>query len=600
MTATPFFVDCFLVGYFYSRTGYVGLETFGVWLTLLVLAGVGTLFAQRGLRQSTEPLQSYLSGANPEAGDLTPVTLDEMGELTSTLSEVVKQKEAALSELQEVQRNAKLGTWKLSGNGVMQLSKEASHILGFQRPFEAQDLDAVTSRLDPEDAEKVRQMIAGEPNAQRPFQITLSVAPNGAEPMTILFSGVPSQDRFNRDVLWSGFLQDVSESVAKERQLLAAQRLESVGKLSGGAAHDFNNLLAVILGNMELLRDGETDVERLGMIDDAIQATQRGSELTRAMLSFARQSDLQVKEIDLNDTVRRMKNWLSRTIPASVEAETSLLAGLWSIRLDPALTENAILNLVLNARDAMPDGGRLTIETANVRIDRDYLQSRQENMETGRYVMLAISDTGAGIPKENLERVFEPFFSTKPLGEGSGMGLSMVEGFMRQSGGTIRVYSEADTGTTIKLYFKAVETTGEAPSPNLLDEEWAVIGAGNKRILLVEDEPEVLNALRKTIERVGYEVLTARSGDEAYRLFADDPSVDLIITDIVMPGHLMGTDLARQLRSLKPELPVVFMSGYASEATVHGNGLRSTDIRLMKPVSRRDLVRAIESALDFS
>ena len=315
------------------------------------------------------------------------------------------------------------------------------------------------------------------------------------------------------------------------------------------------------------------------------------------MLSFARRATLEPVKVDLNNTVRNMKNWLARTIPATIEVETSLLAGLWTVEIDPALAENAILNLVLNARDAMNAGGKLTIETANLRIDDEYIRSREEELEPGRYVMLAISDTGTGIRSDLIDSVFEPFFSTKPVGEGAGMGLPMVQGFMKQSGGTVRVYSEPEVGTTVKLYFKAVEAGDEAGIVSSTDDDWSPVDGEGAKILLVEDEEGVLNALRKTIEGAGYQVQATQSGDAAYKIFIDDPVFDLVITDIVMPGDLQGTTLAREIRRQHPQVPFVFLSGYANEATVHGNGLRSTDIRLMKPVSRKDLLKSIETLL---
>ncbi len=272
-----------------------------------------------------------------------------------------------------------------------------------------------------------------------------------------------------------------------------------------------------------------------------------------------------------------------------------MLAGLWKTRIDPYAIENALLNLVINARDAMPDGGKLTFETSNMRIDEEYNKSRYENLPAGRYVMLAVSDTGYGIAPEILNRIFEPFYTTKPIGSGSGLGLSSVEGFVHQSGGTIRVYSEVGSGTTFKLFFPAAQK--EDAGMSKFAEEPSLVTSKGTRILVVEDALEVLNVLSIFLEKAGYDISTAKSGDEALAIFNGDQAFDLLITDIVMPGTLMGTDLARKIRELRPELPIVFMSGYASEATVHGNGLRPEDIRLMKPIRRLDLLRAVEKAI---
>lgn len=393
----------------------------------------------------------------------------------------------------------------------------------------------------------------------------------------------------------SGRKAELMQRDELQSQLAAAQRLESIGHLTGGVAHDFNNLLAVILGNLELLEEQCDDEDRKKRLQACIDAALRGSDLTRNMLSYARRAPLQPKIIDINQLVRETNNWVGRTLPSRIEIEVSLLAGLWSVEADPSATESALVNLLLNARDAMPNGGKLTIETANIRIDHAYVDHRNEVLEVGRYVMIAVSDTGMGVPKDKLEDIFTPFFTTKASGKGSGLGLPMVMGFMRQSGGTTQVYSEEGVGSTFKLYFPVTAKQAQAE----VNREINVTGDTkvNKRILLAEDEPEVQNVLKAILETSGYSVVTASSGDEAKQIFEADQSFDLLLTDIVMPGTLQGTTLSRELRQIDKSLPVVFMSGYASEATVHGNGLRPDDVRLMKPVMKKDLLNAIEGAL---
>ena len=386
---------------------------------------------------------------------------------------------------------------------------------------------------------------------------------------------------------------DITERVELEKRLSQSLRLEAIGKLTGGVAHDFNNLLAVIMGNLELLQDEVEDEKLTALIDAGIAASRRGGDLTKNMLSFARQARLDPTLLELNGLVTKTKNWIGQTLPSNIEVETSLLAGLWKIEADPGPTESALLNLILNARDAMPDGGKLTIETANIRIDEDYIENRGEDVAPGRYVMLAVSDTGHGIDQEIMESIFEPFFSTKPPSSGSGLGLSTVQGFMKQSHGTIRVYSEPGIGTTVKLYFKAF--TGDAAKVPTAEKKNSAQPSFGVRILVVEDEPDVLDVLVSTLSNAGYVVSPASSGDEAKEMFEAGLSFDVLLTDIVMPGTLQGTTLARFLRERLPDLPVVFMSGYAREATVHGNGLHPEDIRLMKPVSRADLINAIET-----
>ena len=390
--------------------------------------------------------------------------------------------------------------------------------------------------------------------------------------------------------------QDVTEIFAVREQLLQAQKLEAIGHLTGGVAHDFNNLLAVILGNLELLQEKISNEQENQFIASAIAATMRGADLTKNMLSFARRARLEPKTLDLNDVVRNTKNWSSRALPATINVETSLLAGLWKISCDPTSTESAILNLFLNARDAMLDGGKLTVETANVRIDQEYLETRHEEIMPGRYVMLAISDTGGGIHQENLPEIFEPFFTSKGPGEGSGLGLSMVQGFMKQSGGAVRVYSEVGVGTTFKLYFPAMFDVSESAS---IDAPTRRLSATQgARILVAEDELDLRNVIVTILESNGYQVVAADSGDAALKIYEKSGPFDLLLTDIVMPGKLQGPKLAIALRELQPSLSAVFMSGYANEATVHGNGLRPEDVRLMKPVSKAKLTEAVQRALN--
>jgi PAS domain S-box-containing protein len=414
------------------------------------------------------------------------------------------------------------------------------------------------------------------------------------------YHGGPSTE--NGRVLVKAIVLDATREVEaqlqleKEREISRnAQKIESIGQLTGGVAHDFNNLLAVILGNLELLRDFDEPNLEKELIETAITATLKGADLTKNMLAFARKAPLMPVKLDLNKVVRETKNWIGRTLPESVIVETSLLAGLWPVEADRASLESALLNLTLNARDAMEGKGNLTIETANVRIDQTYVDARQEELVPGRYVLMAVSDTGSGIPDEVLSSIFEPFFTTKNIGEGSGLGLSMTFGFMRQSGGTIQVYTELGKGTTFKLYFPASTTQRDEPITPLVGN----YGVANKsgKLLLAEDEAAVRETLVRTLELSGYQVMATATGDAAFAAFEADPTFDLLLTDIVMPGKLQGTDLAKSLRERWPALPIIFMSGYANEATVHGNGLRPEDIRMMKPVQRVDLLTAVRKVL---
>ncbi len=390
--------------------------------------------------------------------------------------------------------------------------------------------------------------------------------------------------------------RDITQQKQAEQRLQQAQRTEAIGQMTGGVAHDFNNLLAVILGNLELLRDDMSNEMHLKLVTNCMDATIRGAELTRNMLAFAKQAPLVPQVLDLNSVVDEVRNWSVRTLPASIELDVSLAEGLWQAEVDKASLESALLNLILNAKDALPDYGRISIQTANVRVEDGESKAQHGELLPGQYVMLSVVDTGIGIPKEKLETIFEPFFTTKPVGAGSGLGLSMVQGFIEQSGGSIQVFSEPDVGTTFTLYFKATATAQSGQSEKFIAEG---IKSPNKgAILVVEDQEDVLMVLVKILEKAGYSVTSAASGDIANKIFGDGIHFDLLVTDIVMPGQLQGVELSCKLRERKPDLPVVFISGYAPENAGGGNGILRDDIHLTKPVMRKELVEAVAKALE--
>ena len=395
------------------------------------------------------------------------------------------------------------------------------------------------------------------------------------------------------------------ESELRETRSIAAQaqKLDTIGKLTGGVAHDFNNLLAVIQGNLEFLLENETKQylpksERLDILTSAISAARRGGELTRSMLAFARKSYLEPQYVKINEVVRETENWIARAIPSSIVIDTSLQHNVWPLHLDLASLQSAIVNVIINSRDAMPKGGKLTIETANIRIDQDYIGMLDEVVDEGRYVMLAITDTGNGVDPRILPDVFEPFVTTKDLASGSGLGLSMVQGFARQSEGFVKIYSEPGVGTCVKMFFPAGDPADVPEDTARTERTHDNDTDARARILIAEDQLEVLAVIVRVLKAEGYDVTAATRGDEAYELFKNSGPFDLLLTDVVMPGPLRGPDLARECRAINPNLPVIFMSGYASEATVHGNGLQPDDIRLMKPVPRAELLQRIRESLE--
>ncbi|MFQ4137955.1 PAS domain S-box protein [Nodosilinea sp. PGN35] len=389
------------------------------------------------------------------------------------------------------------------------------------------------------------------------------------------------------------YFQDVSDRIVLEEQLQQSQRLESVGQLTGGIAHDFNNLLTVILGNAELLVELLDVNPRLRPLAEMIgSAAQRGAELTQRLLAFARRQALEPEAVDVNQLIAAMDGLLRRTLGEHIDIELVRGAGLWPALVDPSQLESSLLNLCLNARDAMVQGGQLTLETANTYLNQDYANQHVE-VVPGQYVLVAVSDTGLGIAQENLERVFEPFFTTKEKGKGTGLGLSMVYGFVKQSGGHIKIYSELGQGTTIKMYLPRFWGSTE---PQFRQGGSTVVG-GSELILLVEDDELVRRYAYGQLSDLGYRVLEATDGPTALALLRQRDDIDLLFTDVVMPGGMSGRDLADLARQLRPRLRVLYTSGYTENAIVHQGRLDPGVQLLSKPYGRAELSQKIRDVL---
>ncbi len=374
--------------------------------------------------------------------------------------------------------------------------------------------------------------------------------------------------------------------------LLQAQRLDSVGQLTGGVAHDFNNLLTVIIGNIELLQEELDDEDMSEMAEMIASAAHRGAELTHRLLAFARRQPLEPRSLELGKLVASLDPLLRRTLGEHIDIRTVSSNDLWPALADPAQLENALLNLALNARDAMPGGGRLTIETRNVHLAADYV-AQYPDLEEGQYVMLAVSDTGSGIPGEDLTRVFEPFYTTKEAGKGTGLGLSMVYGFAKQSRGHVNIYSEIGQGTTVKLYLPSARQD----ELDLGAEQETFAGGGAETILVVEDDDLVRQYVQRLLEGLGYNVLTATDGNAALQALGSNSDIDLLFTDVVMPGGMSGRDLAEEVLRRQPDMRVLYTSGYTENAIVHHGRLDPSVILLSKPYRREDLAAAVRKAL---
>ena len=382
-----------------------------------------------------------------------------------------------------------------------------------------------------------------------------------------------------------------------EEVLRQSQKMEVVGQLTGGVAHDFNNLLQIILGNLDTVRRGVSDasprVRRA--LESAANGARRAASLTQRLLAFSRRQPLNPKPIDVNTLVSGMSDLLHRTLGEITEVLIVQGAGLWCVEADATELESAILNLALNARDAMPEGGRLTIETANADIDRAYSAVDAEVLP-GQYVAIAISDTGTGMSEDAISRAFEPFFTTKPVGEGTGLGLSQVYGFVKQSGGHVKIHSELGHGTCVKIYLPRLSDTARDATPAA--EPPTPEAAAEETILVVEDDDDVRAYSVDILRELGYRVIEAHDGPSALRLLERQFRVDLLFTDVVLPGGMTGAQVAAQARGAKPALKVLFTTGYARNAIVHHGRLDQGVQLLTKPFSMSDLATRVRDVLD--
>lgn len=392
--------------------------------------------------------------------------------------------------------------------------------------------------------------------------------------------------------------RDISERKTLEKQFLQAQKMETVGQLTGGLAHDFNNLLGVIIGNLQLVeREVASDGAVLTRIAAAVNAAEKGAELTHRLLAFSRLQVLETVSANPNPLIENLSDLLKRTLGETIILETKLNPDLPNIRTDTAQLESAILNLAVNARDAMPDGGQLTIESRLVILDQDFAD-KEEEFNPGKYVVIAVTDTGFGIAEDKIKKVFDPFFTTKDVGKGSGLGLSMVYGLMKQSGGLARIYSEKNRGTSVRLYLPVDQSDAKTENTvaAISDED---VG-GWETILVVEDQEEVRDVAVGLLEYLGYKVIAAASGDEALEVLETEQEIDLLFTDIVMSGGMDGKQLAKQVRKNRPDLPIIFTTGYAEAAIMRQGDIRSKRNIITKPYRRSDLARKIRNALDES
>ncbi len=552
--------------------------------TIAVLVGILKIQAMGQLRERSAVLQSKV-GAQTSALAATRRDLQaEIGErqvLEEQLREANEEMQAIIDSspaaIFALDPDYKVTLWNAAAERIF--GYQAKDVLGQETPLVSADSRAAFE-------EACSRVSAGEVLRQ----VNAIKQRKDGTKVEIRFSAAPLYDRKGRfrGVLYVA--EDVTQHRLARRQLIQAQKMEAVGQLTGGMAHDFNNLLTIILGNAEILLEQLADNPLCQLAEMTQTAALRGAALTQGLLAFSRRQSLDPRPIDIRDLVASTTALLERTLGDNIKIELDLAGDVAPALADPVQLESALMNLAINARDAMPKGGTLTIEAANEHLDESYAAENDE-VNPGEYVMLAVTDTGTGIPADVMSRVFEPFFTTKALGKGSGLGLSMVYGFVKQSNGHVKIYSEPGHGTTVRLYLPRAETLNrreaEVPSSEMPR------GSG-ETVLLAEDNAEVRQIVATQLKDLGYRVHEAENAAQALEVLARDSRFDLLITDIVMRGGMTGTDLAREARKRRPALKVLLTSGFAHTPGVDAH---SSFGFIAKPYRKAELAHKVRSAL---
>ncbi len=546
-------------------------------LTLLLVLGGALVLLRRCVRQNQE-----------QARHCRQLTLEAVAQ-RRLVEDSLRQSQASLQSLVD---NAPLGICRssLEGDCYETLNSTLREMLGGYSLEEALRLKISTQVFaDPKDRGRIIEILRRsltikgfETNFRRRDGSTLPVRISGS-----LLQGAAGTEHFK------GYVEDMTQQNVLEQQMRQVQKLEAVGRLAGGMAHDFNNVLVVIKLSTELMLRQITPESPLSKpLLQVANAADRAAALTRQMLAFGRQQIMQTCIINLNSVVSETTQMLRRVIGEDIQLVTKLSSTVDNSRLDPDQLTQVILNLAVNARDAMPEGGTLHLETANVVLDDAYTKSHPP-VQPGNYVMLAVSDTGTGIDKSILPRIFDPFFTTKEVGKGTGLGLSIVYGIVKQSGGYIWVYSEPGHGTTFKLYFPTTTAALESP---VLHSETTARPVG-QMVLVVEDEAIIRSNVRECLQQLGYRVLEAENGQSALKLCDENGSrIDLVLTDLVMPG-MGGHELASELAHRHPEVKMLFMSGYTEDSAARRDILLKGNAFLQKPFSVGDLSAAVQQTL---
>jgi PAS domain S-box-containing protein len=565
----------------FSGRMLLSIDLVGVALILILGA-----FLTRGAHLSNRALADSLSATKAEKASLeTEVAVREehLGAAQSVLENTFNSIAEAVLVID-------------TKGGVVLSNPAAERLLGYRPGMRVADLWVVNTFCNPDSVTPLRidewpstAALAGRATDRK--EVTIRPA-DGRKPLHVMISGRPLRDVAGDISGASIVYHDITDARETERKLQQAQKLEAVGKLTGGVAHDFNNMLTVIAGTMEVLMDDlKHNGEAQQMAALVNQAADRCTELIQHLLAFARKQPLRPRNVDINSTIVDIAKLLRPTLGEHIEIDSILEQEVATAHIDSSQLANSLVNMAINARDAMPHGGKLLLETRNVVLDEAYARANPDVIP-GRYVMLAVSDTGTGMPAAIRDRVFEPFFTTKDSGKGSGLGLSMVYGFVKQSGGHIKLYSEEGHGTTIRLYLPPARVVEDVSAPPV-----APILSGSETILVVEDDALVRNFVTAQLHGLGYATIAAADGREALSQVQRGTAFDLLFTDVIMPGGINGRELADEVARRRPGTKVLFTSGYTDNAIIHHGRLDDGVLLLSKPYRKSELARMVRVAL---
>jgi PAS domain S-box-containing protein len=572
-----------------TRVILLGIDLVGVLLILLLAA-----ILVRDVRRSSRTMETSLSASRAENETLEAAVTDRTEHLLAAHEELRR----SASVLQGTFNSMAEAVLVIDTKGVIVLANAAAQTVLTYRPgMNTEQLRKTTviyrgdgTTLMPSDELPSSRALRGEHFDGKEL---ISHRRGSGEIVHLVVSGAPLHDASGAISGAALVYHDITAARDTERLLQQAQKLDAIGKLTGGVAHDFNNMLTVITGTTETLVAGLTrqpELQNVARLIDA--AAERCAELIKHLLAFARKQTLQPRNVDINNAVLDIEKLLRPTLGEQIEIETILERGNTTSHIDPSLLANSVLNMAINARDAMPGGGKLLLETRNVVLDEAYAEANVD-VRPGPYVMLAVSDTGTGMPADIRDKVFEPFFTTKEVGKGSGLGLSMVYGFVKQSGGHIKIYSEPGHGTTIRLYLPPAAAGADAALPAAAPP----IAGGSETILVVEDDPLVRNFVVAQLHGLGYRTIAAADSRAAMALVENGEPFDLLFTDVVLSGGMTGRQLAEAVAKRRPGLKVLYTSGYTDNSIVHHGRLDRGVLLLTKPYRKTQLAQMIRQAL---